>query len=74
MEDDRRKKRKLARDEEKSRMLAQIDRGLIEANKEMKLLLTNYQKLLEGGADMDERLLSWQRFFNDVSLVSEEAS
>ena len=72
MEDERRKKRRLAREEERTRLLNQIDRGLVEAAKEIKVVAANYSKLVQDGTDMDERLTSWGRFFNDISLVSEE--
>jgi succinate dehydrogenase flavin-adding protein (antitoxin of CptAB toxin-antitoxin module) len=62
----------VARNEEKLRLLNQIERGLVEVDKEMKLFREAYEKFLQSGEDFDRRLSSWSKFFNDVSLVSQE--
>jgi len=71
-EEERKQKRRQAREEEKARLLGQIDRGLTEASSQMNIFISNYKRLIEEGGELDERINSWQRFFNDVSLVSED--
>jgi hypothetical protein len=70
--EDRKRQRQQSRKEEKDRLFVQIDRGLMDCVKELKLFIQNYEKLIKDGHEVDERLLSWQKFFNEISLVSEE--
>ena len=71
-DEEKRKKRRLGRDEERARLLRQIERGLVEADKEMRTFIDSYSKFVASGSEIDSRLASWTKFFNEVSLVSEE--
>lgn len=71
--DNKNKRMKRAeRKEERERYLKQIDRGLVDVQKELKRFTESYSKLVSMGADVDDRLVSWSKFFNEISLVSEE--
>ena len=73
MADEERKRRKqLGREEERERLLRQIERGLVEVQQEMRTFSESYTKFVASGGEVDQRLASWTRFFNDISLVSEE--
>jgi hypothetical protein len=69
---DDRSKRRIGREEERERLLKQIKRGLDEIDVEMRAFTEAYSRFLASGAECDDRLASWTKFFNEVALVSED--
>jgi hypothetical protein len=72
MADEEKRKRQQEREEERERLLRQIERGLAEIQKEMRNFSETYTRFVQSGGEIDDRLASWTRFFNEISLVSEE--